>query len=143
VLQLCWIPATAVSGLGFGLFVPPVIDIALVNVDPARAGSASGTLATVQQVGGALGVAVLGIIFFGLVAHIAPTATATASTTLGSTRLRSGSGRRRGGADVCQRASICIRACSNCAASTDTRATDGRRSGPKGARQAARALDLC
>jgi len=77
-----WIPAMALSGLGFGLFVPPVIDIVLVNVDPARAGSASGTLATVQQVGGALGVAVLGIIFFGLVAHTAPTAAATASTTL-------------------------------------------------------------
>lgn len=73
-----WIPGMLLSGLGFGLFVPPVIDIVLVNVDPARAGSASGTLATVQQVGGAVGVAALGIIFFGLVGHHAPGAAADA-----------------------------------------------------------------
>lgn len=46
-----WIPAMALSGLGFGLFVPPVIDIVLVDVDRARAGIASGTLSTLQQVG--------------------------------------------------------------------------------------------
>ena len=61
-----WIPAMAISGLGFGLFVPSVIDIVLVNVELSRAGSASGVLATAQQVGGAVGVAVLGIIFFAL-----------------------------------------------------------------------------
>ena len=79
-----WIPAMAVSGLGFGLFVPPVIDIVLVNVDRTRAGAASGTLATLQQVGGALGVAVLGIIFFGLIGHHAPTAAADAGLQLRS-----------------------------------------------------------
>lgn len=74
-----WLPAMAVSGLGFGLFVPPVIDIVLVDVEPARAGAASGTLATLQQVGGAVGVAVLGIVFFGLVGRQAPAAGADAA----------------------------------------------------------------
>lgn len=74
-----WIPGMLLSGLGFGLFVPPVIDIVLVNVDPLRAGTASGTLATVQQVGGAVGVAVIGIIFFGLVGHHASDAAVDAA----------------------------------------------------------------
>ena len=77
-----WIPGMALSGLGFGLFVPPVIDIVLANVAPERAGTASGTLATVQQVGGALGVAVIGIIFFGLVGHNAPSAAVQTTPTL-------------------------------------------------------------
>jgi EmrB/QacA subfamily drug resistance transporter len=77
-----WIPAMAVSGLGFGLFVPPIIDIVLVNVDTARAGIASGVLTTLQQVGGAIGVAALGIVFFGLIGHNAPAAATRASTTL-------------------------------------------------------------
>jgi len=77
-----WIPGMLLSGLGFGLFVPPVIDIVLVNVDPVRAGTASGTLATVQQVGGALGVAALGIVFFGLIGYHAPSAARDASPQL-------------------------------------------------------------
>ncbi len=37
----------------------------LQNVEPRQAGSAAGLLATFQQVGGALGVAVIGTLFFG------------------------------------------------------------------------------
>jgi hypothetical protein len=37
----------------------------LAGVDPARAGSASGAMSTMQQVGYALGVAITGLIFFG------------------------------------------------------------------------------
>ena len=77
-----WIPAMTISGLGFGLFVPPVIDIVLVNVSRERAGIASGALATMQQVGGAVGVAVIGIIFFGLVGHNASQAARNASPTV-------------------------------------------------------------
>lgn len=77
-----WIPAMAISGLGFGLFVPPIIDIVLVNVDTARAGIASGALTTLQQVGGATGVAILGIIFFGLIGHNAPAAATHATPDL-------------------------------------------------------------
>jgi MFS family permease len=51
----------------------------LVNVNRERAGIASGVLATMQQVGGAVGVAVLGIIFFGLIGHNASQAAGNAS----------------------------------------------------------------
>ncbi len=61
------IPAMLVCGIGFGLFVPPVIGMVLAGVDKQRAGAAGGLLSTVQQVGGATGVAVIGIVFFGLV----------------------------------------------------------------------------
>lgn len=80
-----WVPAMALSGLGFGLFVPPVIDIVLVNVDRSRAGIASGALATMQQVGGAIGVAILGIVFFGLIGHNASAAATAQSSTVRST----------------------------------------------------------
>jgi MFS family permease len=59
-------PALAVAGVGFGLFVAPVSHLVLTGIDRAEAGTASGLLATVQQVGGAAGVAVLGVVFFGL-----------------------------------------------------------------------------
>jgi hypothetical protein len=37
----------------------------LKQVDPARAGSASGAMSTTQQVGYSLGVAITGIVYFG------------------------------------------------------------------------------
>ena len=49
------IPALAVCGLGLGLVVAPLINIILAGIHAASAGSASGVLTTVQQVGGALG----------------------------------------------------------------------------------------
>jgi hypothetical protein len=42
-----------------------MVSIVLASVDPTRAGAASGTLSTVQQVGNSLGVAVTGLVFFG------------------------------------------------------------------------------
>ena len=54
-----------VTGAGFGLVVAPMIDSVLTDVPVADAGSASGVLNTVQQVGTALGVALVGIVFFG------------------------------------------------------------------------------
>jgi hypothetical protein len=48
----------------------------------ASAGSASGVLTTVQQVGGALGVAVIGIIFFGQVSGYAPVVAQSSAQTL-------------------------------------------------------------
>lgn len=42
----------------------PYFDIVLASVEPHETGSASGTLTTLQQVGGALGTAVLGTVFF-------------------------------------------------------------------------------
>lgn len=62
------IPALIVSGLGFGLVVAPLQTVILSRINPAFAGSASGVLATVQQVGSALGVAIMGVLFFGQLA---------------------------------------------------------------------------
>jgi predicted MFS family arabinose efflux permease len=66
-------PALAVGGLGIGLVFPPLTDITLAGVQPRDAGSASGVVSTAQQFGGAAGVAVIGVIFFGLLASEATT----------------------------------------------------------------------
>jgi predicted MFS family arabinose efflux permease len=41
----------------------------LAKVSPEHAGAAAGVLATAQQVGNAIGVAVIGVVFFGAVSH--------------------------------------------------------------------------
>ncbi len=61
-------PGTLVLGAGMGLIMGLVFSATLKDVDPAHAGSASGTLSAVQQVGGAIGIALIGVIFFGAVA---------------------------------------------------------------------------
>ncbi len=53
-----------VAGAGLGLLVVPLINVVLVAVPGQRAGSASGLFSTAQQLGGALGVAVLTSVFF-------------------------------------------------------------------------------
>jgi EmrB/QacA subfamily drug resistance transporter len=53
-----------VVGMGMGLFVVPVFDTILAAVTDSETGSASGVLNAIQQLGGAVGVAVLGTIFF-------------------------------------------------------------------------------
>ncbi len=57
-------PAMAVMGVGFGLAMAPFFDIVLAGVDDHESGSASGLLTAVQQLGGAVGVAALGTLFF-------------------------------------------------------------------------------
>jgi hypothetical protein len=59
----------AVAGIGFGLVVAPMIDAVLTDVPVRDAGSASGVLNTTQQVGMALGVALVGVVFFALLAN--------------------------------------------------------------------------
>jgi EmrB/QacA subfamily drug resistance transporter len=53
------LPGLLTMALGMGLTFVPVTLIATTNVDPADAGLASGLLNTAQQVGGALGLAIL------------------------------------------------------------------------------------
>ena len=55
-------------GIGQGLVVPTILNVALLDIVPEHAGTASGIYQTVQQLTGAVGVAVLGISFFGAVA---------------------------------------------------------------------------
>jgi EmrB/QacA subfamily drug resistance transporter len=52
-------------GAGMGLAVPPLINLVLRAVPPSDAGAASGMMVTSQQIGNALGVAVIGTVFFG------------------------------------------------------------------------------
>ncbi|MFI0937535.1 MFS transporter [Streptomyces sp. NPDC021020] len=60
------LPSLAVAGIGAGLFLAPVTGVVTAGLPRRDAGSASGVLATAQQVGAALGIAVAGVIFFGL-----------------------------------------------------------------------------
>jgi hypothetical protein len=71
------IPSFLVTGLGMGTVVAPLLNVVLAGVPPSHAGSASGVLTTFQQLGGAMGVAVVGVVFFGLLTSgAAPAASA-------------------------------------------------------------------
>ena len=61
-----FLPPLVLAGLGMGITVAPLFATILTVVDNRDAGSGSGALQTFQQIGGALGVAVLGQIFFGV-----------------------------------------------------------------------------
>ncbi|WP_219515007.1 MFS transporter [Nonomuraea ceibae] len=52
------------GGLGLGLTAPGLINVVLAGVPARDAGAAGGVLTTVTQIGNAVGVAVLGLIFF-------------------------------------------------------------------------------
>jgi EmrB/QacA subfamily drug resistance transporter len=60
------IPSLLFLGIGMGLAMAPFFNIVLAGVDDHETGSASGALTSVQQLGGAFGIAVLGTIFFAL-----------------------------------------------------------------------------
>jgi EmrB/QacA subfamily drug resistance transporter len=62
---LALVPGLLLVGAGIGLCFTPLTSIVLKQVDPARAGSASGAMSTTQQVGYSLGVAVTGVVYFG------------------------------------------------------------------------------
>lgn len=63
------VPWLLLIGMGMGMIMGLIFSIALKDVDTKHAGSASGTLNAVQQVGGAIGVALIGVIFFGALGH--------------------------------------------------------------------------
>lgn len=60
------IPSLIIAGIGMGCVVAPIYPFILAEVPIKDAGSASGVINAIQQVGGAVGVAVIGVIFFGL-----------------------------------------------------------------------------
>jgi hypothetical protein len=64
--------------------IAPLLNIILAGVPGRDAGSASGVLTTFQQLGGAIGVAVVGVVFFGLLSSRAPVAIATVTPQLQS-----------------------------------------------------------
>jgi EmrB/QacA subfamily drug resistance transporter len=59
------IPGLVVAGAGLGLLVVPLVNVVLAAVPASDAGGASGVFSTSQQLGGALGVAIIGTVFFG------------------------------------------------------------------------------
>jgi len=62
---LALIPAFIVDGAGMGIVMAPLTATVLAGLAPQHAGSAAGVLSSVQQVGNALGVALIGIVFYG------------------------------------------------------------------------------
>jgi Na+/melibiose symporter-like transporter len=72
-------PALVAAGIGMGGLLAPLADILLDGVQPQDAGSASGIFNTSLQVGASIGVAVIGVIFFGLLgSQSAPAAASVA-----------------------------------------------------------------
>lgn len=59
-------PGLFLLGAGQGLCITPLTTTVLAHADAGTAGAVSGALSTAQQVGNAIGVAVSGVIFYGL-----------------------------------------------------------------------------
>ncbi|MFC5179978.1 MFS transporter [Actinomadura harenae] len=75
--------ALFLGGLGLGLGAPILVNVILAGVPGHQAGAAGGVLSTVNQIGGAVGVAVLGTVFFdALPSTPSPAAYADALTTV-------------------------------------------------------------
>ena len=66
ITPLLVIPTLVLQSAGGGLVITPALNTVLSRVRPESAGVASGVLSTAQQVGGALGVAAVGAVFFSL-----------------------------------------------------------------------------
>ena len=62
---LALVPGLVLVGAGMGLGITPLATIIMSSMEAAQAGSASGALSTMQNVGNAIGVAIIGVIFFG------------------------------------------------------------------------------
>ncbi|MFE9256160.1 MFS transporter [Streptomyces sp. NPDC006879] len=56
-----------VMGLGMGLIVAPLTDAVLADVPREHSGSASGLINTTQQMGNALGLGLVSVVFFGVI----------------------------------------------------------------------------
>ena len=70
------LPLLFAEGFAAGATNPPLIGSTLIGIRSQDAGSASGLLITCQQISGAIGVAIIGVIFFGALANHAPTVSA-------------------------------------------------------------------
>jgi predicted MFS family arabinose efflux permease len=62
--DLAW--PLGLSGVGMILLAVPLMDVTLAAVDADDAGAASGVFNTAQQLGSALGLALVGVVFFGV-----------------------------------------------------------------------------
>ena len=58
------LPGLAVTGFGIGMVLVPLSSTVLRDISPQHAGAAAGVLSTAQQIGGAVGIAVVGVVFY-------------------------------------------------------------------------------
>ena len=58
------VPLLFVQGLGLGVVMAPLVSAILAGLPPQHAGVASGVLSMVQQAGNALGVALVGLVYY-------------------------------------------------------------------------------
>lgn len=63
------VPLLLVQGAGLGMVMAPLVSTVLAGLPPQHAGVASGVLSMVQQASNALGVALIGILFYGRLGH--------------------------------------------------------------------------
>jgi MFS family permease len=80
-------PGLLLIGAGMGLGIAPLATIIMSAMRPEQAGAASGALATFQNVGNAVGVAVIGVVFFGAVHSGFAVALELSEATLAATLL--------------------------------------------------------
>ncbi|MER7764541.1 MFS transporter [Streptomyces sp. NPDC097619] len=66
---LALLPGLVLTGLGVGAATPLLASVAMGAVPPTRAGMAGGALNTARQLGNALGIAVLGVVFHSGLEH--------------------------------------------------------------------------
>lgn len=63
--ELAWgLPVLLVQGAGLGMVMAPLASAVLAGLPAHQVGAASGVLSTIQQVGNALGVALIGLVFY-------------------------------------------------------------------------------
>ena len=93
------IPSLVIGGIGMGCVVASVYPFILAEVPIKDAGSASGVISAVGQIGGAIGIAAIGVIFFGLLGGQADDerGSVRAELTADLDRRRAASGRRAAG----------------------------------------------
>lgn len=60
-----------VAGIGSGVFIAPNASFIVATVERADAGAASGVVGTMQRIGSAIGIAVIGTVLFGTL-HVVP-----------------------------------------------------------------------
>jgi EmrB/QacA subfamily drug resistance transporter len=62
-------PGLALVGAGMGLGITPLASMVMAAAPPEHLGATSGVLSTMQNVGNAIGVALVGVLFYGAVSH--------------------------------------------------------------------------
>ncbi|GAA2609004.1 DHA2 family efflux MFS transporter permease subunit [Streptomyces axinellae] len=76
------IPSLLVGGLGMGLVMAQATNVSLLDVPASDSGAASGVFNAVMQTGGVIGVALIGVLFFGAVGGQAHAGSASVESSL-------------------------------------------------------------